>query len=225
MTRSESLAHDDPHRRPAGRIGGIVRRLRRTRPGPEDRLHELVEAHRRELEERTRRFEETLAELERRERLLADSRASVERMLRLGTRDLDAREEELARFLRELTEREERIRAEEDALARRRSELGAVELMRQQLERRERALAARERRLEEAEAESGAAEGARSHEAPAPVGLAFVPGRRYELVEIEPTALASGGELVVAGVPYAVARVGPSPLPGDPRRCAYLLPR
>lgn len=225
MTRPESLAHDDPGRRPAGRVGSIVRRLRRTRPGPEDRLHELVEAHRRELEERTRRFEETLAELERRERLLADSRASVERMLRLGTRDLDAREEELARLLRELTEREERVRAEEDALARRRSELGAVELKRQQLEQRERALAAREQRLEQAERETGAAHGTHSDQAPSPVALAFVPGRRYELVEIEPVPLAGGGQLVVAGVPYAVGRVGPSPLPGDSRRCAYLLPR
>jgi septal ring factor EnvC (AmiA/AmiB activator) len=220
VTHSERLPHDDSQ----GRGGGLVRRLRRTRPGPEERLHELVEAHRRELEERTRRFEETLAELERRERLLADSRASVERMLRLGTRDLDAREEELARFLRELTEREERVREQEDELARRRSELGAVELKRLQLEQRERALAAREQRLEGAERQIEAKSGGDVGEAPAPVRLAFVPGRRYELAEIEPTAVAGGETLVVDGLTYTVARVGPSPLPGDRRRCAYLLP-
>jgi hypothetical protein len=56
------------------------------------------------------------------------------------------------------------------------------------------------------------------------VTLAFLPGRRYELREIEPTEVVAGEALVLDGASYAVARVGPSPLPGDRRRCAYLLP-
>lgn len=223
MTRPEQVTRSNYGPRNAGLVGGIVRRLRGARPGPEERLHALVEEHRRELAERTRRFEETLAELERRERLLADSRASVERMLRLGTRDLDAREEELAALIRELREREQRLREQEQELARRRGELGAVELKRLQLEQRERSLAARERRLEDAERRLATAIGDSATDR-APVSLAFLPGRRYELLEIAPTETAGGETLAVDGAAYQVARIGPSPLPGDRRRCAYLVP-
>lgn len=222
MTRPQP--RDDRHatgEHDAGRLGGIVRRLRRTEPTPEERLSGVIEEHRRELEEQTRRFEETLADLERREQLLSDSRASVERVLRLGTQDLDAREADIARLVRDLTEREARLREQEEDLARRRSELGAVELKRLAVEQRERALEAREER---AAAEEHQLDLASSPAASAPVSLAFAPGARYALVEIEPRALERGDTLVLDGAERVVARVGPPPLPGDSRRCAYLLP-
>lgn len=212
------------------RLGRIVLRLRRTGPTPEERLSEVVEEHRRELEEQTRRFEETLRDLERREQLLSDSRASVERMLRLGTRDLDAREADFARLVRDLSEREERLREREERmrereeeLAHRRSELGAVELKRLAVEQRERALDAREERVAAQERRLEAAPG-RGPAAQSPVRLALVPGTRYRLVELEPASVDPGDTLVVDEVTYHVVRVGSSPLPADERRCAFLLP-
>lgn len=203
-------------------IGGIVRRLRHTGPTPEERLGEVIEQHRRELEQQTRRFEETLADLERREQLLSDSRASVERLLRLGTKDLDARESDIARLLSDLTERESRLREQEEELARRRSELGAVELKRLTVEQRERALDAREERIVSGERTLGLTESTVAPQTET-ASLAFVPGTRYSLVELEPTPVEAGGVLVVDGVEYVVTRVGSSPLPGDERRCAFLL--
>lgn len=224
MTRA---AHGDrgdlPGERDDSGLGGIVRRLRRGEATPEERLTWILEEHRRELEEQTRRFEETLADLERREQLLADARASVERLLRLGTKDLDAREEDIARLVRDLSEREARLREQEEELARRRSELGAVELKRLALERRERALEAREERLAQKESDARRASDT-TLAADAPVTLAFVPGTRYVLVEIAPQPVERGDTLVVDGEEHVVARVGASPFPGDERRCAYLLP-
>jgi hypothetical protein len=42
-------------------------------------------------------------------------------------------------------------------------------------------------------------------------------------VELADVAPAPGETLVLEGERYLVARIGASPLPGDPRRCAYLL--
>ena len=197
-------------------------RLRRSSPTPEERLGEVIAEHRRELEEQTRRFEETLADLERREQLLSDSRSSVERLLRLGTRDLDARESDIARLVLDLTEREARVRAEEEELARRRSELGAVELKRLAVEQRERALESREERIAVQERRLGAG---LSHAAGGEAALAFVPGTGYGLVEIDRQPVGAGEPLVVQGIDYVVSRVGRSPLPGDDRLCAFLLQR
>ena len=140
-------------------------------------------------------------------------------MLRLGTSDLEAREAELTGYLRELTEREKMLAQEEEELGRRRQELGAVELKRAALEGRERAVETREAELAERAAAAPSA-------APAglePIELAFVPGGRYMLVELEAVSLAPGIELDVADETFVVARVGRSPLPGDSRRCAYLV--
>ena len=56
--------------------------------------------------------------------------------------------------------------------------------------------------------------------------LLFVPSTSgYQLVEREgapPAAGAHVAELEAAAAPLVVVRVGPSPLPGDGRRCAYL---
>jgi hypothetical protein len=201
------------------RRGSLVRRVLSPGANPEQRLEELLAARRSELEEHAERLHESIAELERREELLRDSRASVERMLRLGTTELEARESELTGYLRELTGRETALAEAEHDLAQRRQELGAVELKRAAVERRERALEAREAELEAREAEAAAAPSGDE----SPVELAFVPGSRYHVVELEPTQLLPGVQLDVADEQYVVARIGRSPLPGDARRCAYLV--
>ncbi len=185
---------------------------------PEEQLENLIQARRQGLDEHVALLHETVADLERREHLLRDSRASVERVLRIGTSDLDQRETELADALRDVTAREERLRAGETELARRRSELGAVELKREAVEQRERAVAEHEERVAAREKELAL----RERLLPGVAALAFVPGVAYRLTEIEPTPLTAGATLELAGAEYAVARLGPSPLPADARRCAYL---
>ena len=186
---------------------------------PEEQLENLLLSRRRGLEEQVARLHETVADLERREQLLRDSRASVERVLRVGTSELDLRESELASTTRAIANREEQLRAGEAEVARRRSELGAVELKREGVEQRERALADREGRLAEREAE------VMTREQPVPevVVLAFVPGVSYRLIEIEPTPLPTGATFELEDAEYIAARIGPSPLPADERRCAYLI--
>ncbi len=215
MTSTDSSRDDD-------RRGGLVRRVLSSGPNPEERLEELLAQRRLELDAHAEQLHASIAELERREELLRDSRASVERMLRVGTSDLEAREAELTGYLRELTEREKLVAESEEELGRRRQELGAVELKRAAIERRERAVETREAELSERETVVQAV-------APAPtdsgsIELAFVPGAaRYALVELEAVALTPGLELDVAEETFVVARIGRSPLPGDRRRCAYLV--
>lgn len=212
----------EPDDRIDERRSGLVRRVLSTGADPEARLEELLTVRRRELDEHADRLRESIAELERREELLRDSRASVERMLRLGTSELEAREEELTGYLRELSEREAAIAEAEHDLGRRRQELGAVELKRAAVERREQALDSREAELLERE-EQAAELVMSAHEPDVTVALAFVPGVQYHLVELEPTPLAPGLAFDVGDEQFVVARVGPSPLPGDTRRCAYLV--
>jgi hypothetical protein len=192
-----------------------VRRIQDPDPDPEQQLEALLAERRHELEAQAARVEEAVQDLERREHLLRDSRASLERLLRLGTTDLESREAELVQLLREVTEREERVRAEEAELARRREELGAVELKRAAVEARERALAEREGRAGETAPADAAASAA-------PL-IAFVPGAGYGLRELDGASLQAGENVTLDGGEYVVARIGRSPLPGDTRRCAYLV--
>jgi hypothetical protein len=204
------------------RSSGLVRRVLGSGPRPEERLEEILRQRRRELDEHAAQLRDSIAELERREELLRDSRASVERMLRMGTSDLEAREAELTDYLSSLGEREAALSQAEDELARRRQDLGAVELKRAAVERRERAVESRELELTEREVRLEALRiGDRSE--PESVELVFLPGERYRLVELDPTPLAVGLAFDVDGIEHAVVRVGPSPLPGDARRCAYLV--
>ena len=191
---------------------------------PEERLSELVAHRRRELEGHAARVDELVTDIEHREELVRDSRASVERLLRVGTADLEGREADLVGLQQQLEEREARIAREEDELARRRGELGAVELKRAALEQREGALDAREARvvaLEERLESPGPAHDERAEGAQDLV--AFVPGERYRLVELSRTAPPPGGAIEVEGETFEIARHGPSPLPGDARRCVYLV--
>lgn len=205
-------------------LGGIVRKVFSPGPTPEERLERLLADRRRELEETAARFDASIADLERREDLLRDSRASVERMLRLGQSDLEARETELTDFLRELTDRETRVAEADAELARRRQELGAVELKRAAVDRRERDVAAQEERLAVLEEQLADRAAAATHSTgPAQdVELAFAPGPAYRLVEIAAQPATPGATIAVEGEELVVTRVGPSPLPGDSRRCAYL---
>jgi hypothetical protein len=199
-----------------------VRRIKTSDEPPEERLEKLLAERRSEIEAQTARWENAVRDLERREALLRDSRASLERLLRLGTNDLDSREAELVQLIRELTLREERLQVDEAELARRREELGAVELKRAALDRRERALAEREAEAERLRAESSDAAASEPSAEPAPL-LVFVPGHGYSLRELELSPVRAGALLELDGVEYVVARTGRSPLPGDPRRCAYLV--
>jgi hypothetical protein len=211
---------------PADGLGGLVRRVLTPGPSPEERLEQLLAERRRELDEHAARFDASIADLERREELLRDSRASVERVLRVRTSDLEARETELTDFLRDFTERESRLADDEADLARRRSELGAVELRRAAVERRERAVAAQEERVPELATPPDGIGRALSPEQPDAVQrlqLAFVPGFDYRLVEIDHPILTRGEAIELEGEEYLVARTGPSPLPGDRRWCAYLV--
>ena len=213
MTSTDQSRDDD-------RRAGIVRRVLSSGPNPEERLEELLAQRRRELDAHAEQLHASIAELERREELLRDSRASVERMLRLGTSDLEARENELTGYLRELTEREKALAEEEEDLGRRRQELGAVELKRAAVERRERAVEVREQEIAEREA---AAPHAPIRPESESVELAFVPGANYALAELDAVELTAGLELEIADETFVVARIGRSPLPGDSRRCAYLV--
>jgi chromosome segregation ATPase len=215
--------HEDQHERSEESRAGLVRRVLGAGPSPEERLEELLAQRRSELEEHAARLRDSIAELERREELLRDSRASVERTLRMGTSNLEAREAELTDFLSSLTEREAAIAESESELARRRQDLGAVELKRAAVERRERAIAVREDELAELEEQAAAAARAADEGVPQSAELVFVPGERYRLVEIDATPLTAGLVFEVEGVEYSVSRVGPSPLPKDERRCAYLV--
>ena len=219
----------EPQDRGEDRPGGLVRRVLGSGPSSEQRLEELLQQRRSELEEHAGRLRESIAELEHREELLRDSRASVERMLRLGTTDLTEREAEVEQLNRDVAERRERLTDEEAELERRRGELGAVELKREAVEQRERALAAREEQLEARQAAqvAGLALGTASGRADdvdgeQQIGLLFVPGTAYALVEVESRALTPGAEVVHEGKSFVVARLGPAPFPGDRRICAYL---
>ena len=222
--REPEMTSPDEHENDEAKPG-LVRRVLNPGPSAEKRLEELLAQRRTELDAHAARLRESIAELERREELLRDSRASIERMLRLGTSDLEAREAELTDFLVGLTEREAALSAAEEDLGRRRQELGAVELKRAAVERRERALEARESDLEQRETEldERAASTAASDPGPVLVELVFMPGERYRLVDVEPVELTRGYAFDVEGTAYAVARIGRSPLPGDERRCAYLV--
>jgi hypothetical protein len=221
-----SQPHDEREGHGHEGIGGIVRRVLSRDPSAEERLEQILAERRRELADQAAIVEQTLGDLERRAEQLRDSRSSIERLLRLGQRDLDLRESDLVRLGRELDEREARLEREAAELARRRAELGAVELKRAALEQRDRAIAAREAELKV----RGTTAAERSDTVPdAPAEgevatlLLFVPGPAYRFVEVVREPIAAGEELEVEGTAYLVSRVGPSPLPGDGRRCVYLV--
>ena len=189
------------------------------------REHAVGERERR-LDER---FEQEARSLdERRDALALLGRELGERELQVEP--LERRGVELDHRDGELSEREVRIVAEELAARRRSDELDG---RRERLAAREQELNAREarllaeelslrRRLDELEARP-----ARAHlegfDGDPERCVLFVPTvEGYRLVPLEVGPPRVGDRVELEGEAFDVLRVGPSPLPGDGRRCAFL---
>jgi hypothetical protein len=206
----------------------------------EESVDAVISDRGRELEEQTERLRQTIESLERREEQAARLRSAVEEMLRHGSAELDERQAELASLAVELRAREEAVRAQERDIALRKQELGAVELRRAAIERREETAAERESALDQvasdlSDRELQLAERERSRPAgsdqasppPAPEAathLLYVAHDGWQLVERDGPVPALDAAVDVDGEALVVTRIGRSPLPGDPRACAYLEP-
>jgi hypothetical protein len=209
-----------------------------------DEVEALIDAGRLELEERAIALGDAISDLEEREERVRGLRATVEALLREGSAELDERHADLARAAQELADREQRLARADEELEERRTELGAVELRRAAVERREEALEQRHAELERLAAElqqriadqDERAEALERERAPvsamattAPVmrsdvHLLVVPGGGYRLVEADGPVPEPGAAVELGGVVYRVTRSGPSPLPGDDRRCGFVEP-
>ena len=239
--RGDREWEDWPGRKPPDE--GIRHRLRAlfATTDDEEAVDALISDRGREIEEQTERLQQTIESLERREEQAGRLRRAVEEMLRHGSAELDERQAELAALAVELRGREEAVREQERDIALRKQELGAVELRRAALERREETATVREAALEQAAAdlrdrELDLAERERSvavvgelaqPAAPDPEAathLLYVARDGWQLVERDGPVPALDAAVDVDGVPLVVTRVGRSPLPGDPRACAYLEP-
>jgi len=229
-----------PGRRPSDE--GIRHRLRALFAATDDEaaVDAVINDRGRELEEQTERLRQTIESLERREEQAARLRSAVEEMLRHGSAELDERQAELAALAIELRAREEAVRQQERDASLRKQELGAVELRRAALERREETAAERERALEQVAADLRARElqlAEQEHVRPvgdltqrptqepqAPTHLLYVARDGWQLVERNGPVPPVDSSVEVDGEPLVVTRVGRSPLPDDPRACAYLGP-
>jgi len=229
-----------PGRRPSDE--GIRHRLRALFAATDDEaaVDAVINDRGRELEEQTERLRQTIESLERREEQAARLRSAVEEMLRHGSAELDERQAELAALAIELRAREEAVRQQERDASLRKQELGAVELRRAALERREETAAERERALEQVAADLRARElqlAEQEHVRPvgdltqrptqepqAPTHLLYVARDGWQLVERNGPVPPVDSSVDVDGEPLVVTRVGRSPLPDDPRACAYLGP-
>ena len=229
-----------PGRRPSDE--GIRHRLRALFAATDDEaaVDAVINDRGRELEEQTERLRQTIESLERREEQAARLRSAVEEMLRHGSAELDERQAELAALAIELRAREEAVRQQERDASLRKQELGAVELRRAALERREETAAERERALEQVAADLRARElqlAEQEHVRPvgdltqrptqepqAPTHLLYVARDGWQLVERNGPVPPVDSSVDVDGESLVVTRVGRSPLPDDPRACAYLGP-
>lgn len=210
----------------------------------EDAVEALIVERGREIEQRTEQLQVTISDLERREEQTGQLRSAVEEMLRNGSAELDERHAELAAMALELRARDEKVRVEERDIALRKQELGAVELRRAAVERRETVAADRERELEQmaaalasreldvAEAEKAALV-ARPTVLPPPnldddteaevaAHVLYLTGDGYRMIERDGVPARVGALLEVDGLQFVVTRVGRSPRPGDHRVWAYL---
>lgn len=120
-----------------GRARGRLRALFSPTDEEEAAIEALIEARGRELEERTAELTSIVGDLQRREDETRRLRAAVEDLLRDGAAELDERHAQLATLGSETARREEELAQLEAALEERRQELGAVELRRAAVERRE----------------------------------------------------------------------------------------
>jgi hypothetical protein len=210
----------------------------------EDSIEALIVERGREIEQRTEQLQITISDLERREEQTGQLRSAVEEMLRNGSAELDERHAELAAMALDLRARDERVRSEERDLAVRKQELGAVELRRAAVERREKTATEREQALEQIAAELAdrelhlaAAEKARviatrgdllqsdrndATEQDVSAHVLYLADDGYRIVERDGMATHVDALVEVDGRQFVVTRVGRSPLPGDRRTWAYL---
>jgi hypothetical protein len=212
----------------------------------EDSVEALIVERGREIEQRTEQLQVTISDLERREEQTGQLRSAVEEMLRHGSAELDERHAELAAMALDLRARDEKVRVDERDIAVRKQELGAVELLRAAVERREKAATDRERVLEQIAAElasrelqlaaaerrdvvAGPDDAASSDrddvaEPDLSAHVLYLAGNGYRMVERDGVAARVDALLEVDGEQFVVTRVGRSPLPGDRRAWAYLEP-
>jgi len=198
----------------------------------EEAVEALIGERGREIEEQTARLQATIEGLERREEQAARLRAAVEEMLRHGSAELDERHAQLTALAADLRSREEQVRELEHDLAARRQELGAVELRRAAVERREQAATDLEAALAEAAAELRARQGEPADPGPGLGPAQYAPTAHrlflgvapYRFLDRQGPPPATGESVEVEGTAFVVTRVGRSPVPGDERPCVYLEP-
>ena len=133
---------------PDGSVRGRLRGLFSPTDAAELEIEELIEARSRDLELRTAELTSTIGDLQRREDETRELRASIESILREGAEELDQRHAQLTALSSETLRRETELEEIERALEERRQELGAVELRRAAVERRETGLATKQGELD-----------------------------------------------------------------------------
>jgi hypothetical protein len=229
----EDHAHGDVgwEQGPEPRESGVRSRLRGlfapTDAG--DAVADLIASHGRELELRSEKLLTAIHDLERREERARELHARVEEILREGSAELDARQLELNARTAELESREAALAVSEERVEERSRVLGAVELRRAAVERREETVRARaldlERRVAELTTLATRAEDVPSTDDGSAVDDAHVvvlsPGV-YRVLEREGPPPAPGEQVPLEDGVYRCVRLTPSPFPADDRRCALL---
>ena len=133
---------------PDGSVRGRLRGLFSPTDEAESEIEEIIEARGRDLELRTAELTSTIGDLQRREEETRELRGEIEEMLREGAEELDQRHAQLSALSAETIRREAELQEVEKALEERRQELGAVELRRAAVERREASLSTQQTELE-----------------------------------------------------------------------------
>jgi hypothetical protein len=198
-----------------------------------DAVEELIAVHGRELERRSEKLLSAVHDLERREERSRELHTRVEQILREGSAELDQRQAELNARAVDLEGREAALAIDEERVAERSRELGAVELRRAAVERREEALRARALELERQAAEIASlasrldaigtsAAAKKAPAAPETSHVVLTSGDRYRLVERDGPPPAPGDDVELDEGTYRCVRITISPLPADTRRCAVV---
>jgi hypothetical protein len=202
-----------------------------------DAIAELIAEHSRELEARSEELRAAVAELEQRETRARELHARVEKVLREGSAELDVRHSDLSARAAELDRRDAAVVEAEARVENRARELGAVELRRAAIERREESLRDREQALERREDDLREREEALAQRelqavpdrdagqesgVPQNSHVAFAIGDGYRFLERDGPAPEAGETMMLDETAYRCLRVTASPLPDDPRRCAVL---
>ena len=175
-------------------------------------LEDAIAERLRELDARAAELTHGATELARREEASRRLVEEMEQRLQHESAELDAREAALDELAKKLGRRDAGLSIRESELEERRRQVGAVELQRAALERREAAVAERERTPQ---ATAQPTPSAASH-------VLFLPGEGYSLLEETGAPPQPGTFVEIDARRYVVARLGSSPFPADERHCAFL---